>query len=36
MSKIVTISNLEKTYKTDSETLTILKDLHLEIEAGRR
>ena len=36
MSKIVTISNLEKTYKTDSETLTILKDLHLEIEAGSK
>mgnify|MGYP002623893500 CR=1 FL=1 len=36
MSKIVTISNLEKTYKTDSERLTILKDLQLEIEAGTK
>ena len=26
MSEIVRISNLEKTYRTDSETLTILKN----------
>ncbi|MBQ7159496.1 MAG: ABC transporter ATP-binding protein [Treponema sp.] len=36
MSSIVTITNLEKTYKTDSETLTILKDLNLEIESGTK
>ena len=36
MSSIVTISNLEKTYKTDSETLTILKNLNLEIESGSK
>jgi len=36
MSSIVTISNLEKTYRTDSETLTILKNLNLEIESGSK
>lgn len=36
MSSIVTISNLEKTYKTDSEELTILKDLSLSIEEGSK
>lgn len=33
---IVTITGLEKTYKTDSETLTILKDLDLTIESGSK
>lgn len=36
MSNIVTIENLEKTYKTDSETLTILKDLHMTVQAGTK
>ena len=36
MSNIITISNLEKTYKTDSENLTVLKDLNLEIEKGSK
>ena len=33
---IVSIQNLEKTYKTESESLTILKDLNLEIERGKK
>ena len=33
---IVSISGLEKTYQTDSETLTILKDLNLTIERGSK
>ena len=33
---IVSVKNLEKTYKTEGETLTILKDLTLEIEMGRK
>lgn len=33
---IVSVKNLEKTYKTEGETLTILKDLTLEIERGRK
>ena len=33
---IVNVKSLEKTYKTDSETLTILKDLNLEIEEGSK
>ncbi|MCR4579821.1 MAG: ABC transporter ATP-binding protein [Treponema sp.] len=36
MSNIISISNLEKTYKSDSETLTILHDLNLEVENGRK
>ena len=36
MSNIVTIENLEKTYTTDSETLTILKNLNLTIAAGTK
>ena len=36
MSEIVRISNLEKTYRTDSETLTILKNLNLSIEEGTK
>lgn len=36
MNKIVCIENLEKTYKTDSETLTILKNLSLEVEPGTK
>ena len=33
---IVSVKSLEKTYKTDSESLTILKDLNLEIERGTK
>ena len=33
---VVSVKNLEKTYKTESETLTILKDLNLEIEKGKK
>lgn len=33
---IIEISGLEKTYVTDSEQLTILKDLDLTVEAGRK
>jgi len=33
---IIEIKNLEKTYITDSERLTILKDLNLTVEAGRK
>ncbi|MBO6218534.1 MAG: ABC transporter ATP-binding protein [Treponema sp.] len=33
---IVSIQNLEKTYKTESESLTILKNLNLEIEKGKK
>ncbi len=33
---LVKVSGLEKTYKTDFETLTILKDLNLEIAAGTK
>ncbi len=36
MSKIITIKNLEKTYKTEGETLTILKDLSLTVEKGHK
>ena len=37
MSDIVlSVTSLEKTYKTESETLTILKDLNLEIERGKK
>ncbi|MDE7390865.1 MAG: ATP-binding cassette domain-containing protein, partial [Treponemataceae bacterium] len=36
MSSIITIENLEKTYRTDSETLTILKDLSLTVAAGTK
>ena len=37
MSKsIVEITGLEKTYKTDSETLTILKNLSLSIPQGSK
>lgn len=35
-SPIVSISALEKTYQTDSETLTILKNLDLTIESGSK
>ena len=34
MSSIVSIKNLEKTYVSDSETLTVLHDLNLEVEEG--
>ena len=33
---IIEISGLEKTYVTDSEQLTILKDLDLTVEAGKK
>ena len=33
---IVSVQNLEKTYKTESESLTILKNLSLEIETFRK
>lgn len=33
---VVSIHNLEKTYRTESETLTILKDLSLEIPRGKK
>ena len=33
---IVSIQNLEKTFRTEGETLTILKDLSLEIESGKK
>ena len=36
MSNIVEIKNLEKTYVTDSERLTILKDLDLSIVEGSK
>lgn len=36
MSSIVSIKNLEKKYITDSEQLTVLKDLNLEVEEGSK
>lgn len=33
---VVSVKSLEKTYKTESETLTILRDLNLEIEKGKK
>ena len=33
---IVSVKNLEKTYKSEGETLTILKNLNLEIEKGKK
>ena len=33
---VVSVQGLEKTYRTDSETLTILKDVNLTIEKGRK
>ena len=33
---IVSVKNLEKTYKSEGESLTILKDLSLEIEKGKK
>ena len=33
---IVSVKELEKTYKTESESLTILKNLTLEIERGKK
>ncbi|WP_191013637.1 ABC transporter ATP-binding protein [Treponema zioleckii] len=35
-NKIIEIRNLEKTYKTESETLTILKDLNFDVERGKK
>ena len=34
--RIVQIENLEKTYETESERLTILKDLNFSAEAGKK
>lgn len=36
MSDILTIKNLEKVYETDSEKLTVLKDLNLTLEEGTK
>ena len=36
MSKILQIKDLEKTYISDSESLTILKDLNLSVEEGTK
>ena len=36
MSSIISIKNLEKTYKTDFEELTVFKNLNLEVEEGCR
>lgn len=36
MSKIVQITNLEKTYQTDSECLTILQNVDLSVEQGTK
>ncbi|MCR4822300.1 MAG: ABC transporter ATP-binding protein [Treponema sp.] len=33
---IVSVKNLEKTYKSEGESLTILKDLNFEIEKGKK
>ena len=35
-SPVITIKNLEKTYKTEGETLTILKNLNIEINEGSK
>ena len=36
MSNILTIKNLDKIYKTDSEELTVLKGLNLNVEEGSK
>lgn len=36
MNNIISIESLEKTYKTDIESLTIFKNLSLEIEEGKK
>lgn len=36
MSNILTIKNLKKVYETDSEKLTVLKDLNLTVEEGAK
>lgn len=36
MNKILTVKNLEKTYKTDIETLTVLKNLNFEAAEGSK
>ena len=36
MSNILTIKNLEKVYETDSEKLTVLKGLNLNVEKGSK
>lgn len=33
---VVSVKSLEKTYRTESESLTILRDLNLEIEKGKK
>ena len=35
-SNILTIKNLEKIYETDSEKLTVLKGLNLNVEEGAK
>ena len=36
MSRIISIKNLEKTYVSDSENLTVLRNLNLEVEEGSK
>lgn len=36
MSSIVSVTNLEKTYASGSETLTVLHELNLEVDAGSK
>ncbi len=36
MSEILTVRNLEKTYMSESETLTILRDVELSVEKGAK
>ena len=36
MNRIVSIKNVEKTYVTDSEKLTILKNCNLEVPEGKK
>ena len=36
MNNIISISNLTKTYSTDSENLTVLSDLNLIVQKGTK
>ena len=36
MSNILEIENLEKKYISESESLTVLKDLNLTVESGKK
>ena len=36
MSNILTVSQLEKTYVTESERLTVFKNLNLSVEEGSK